>query len=57
MKSFNITPSKVVGEIKEEIKEAILEGEVRNNFTEAYQLMIGLGKKKNLTLHNNLLEN
>lgn len=57
MKSFNIKPSKVVGEIKEEIKEAILEGEIRNNFTEAYQLMIGLGKKKNLTLHNNLLEN
>ncbi len=57
MTSFSIKPSKVVGEIKEEIKEAILEGEIRNNFTEAYQLMMSLGKKKNLTLHNNLLEN
>lgn len=57
MNSFKIRPSKVVGEIKEEIKEAILDGEIRNNFNEAYQLMIALGKKKNLTLHNNLLEN
>jgi poly(A) polymerase len=56
MTSFGIAPSKVVGEIKEEIKEAVLEGEISNNFTEAYQLMIELGKKKNLNLQNNLLE-
>jgi len=56
MASFGIGPSKVVGEIKEEIKEAVLEGEISNNFTEAYQLMIELGKKKNLNLQNNLLE-
>ncbi len=48
MKTFGIPPSKTVGEIKDAIKEAILEGEIRNDFDEAYQYMLRLGKEKGL---------
>ncbi|MFW6257460.1 MAG: CCA tRNA nucleotidyltransferase [Prolixibacteraceae bacterium] len=53
METFGIPPSKKVGIIKESIKEAILEGEIRNNFDEAYGFMLkkgaelGLEKKTN----------
>ncbi len=49
MEYFNIPPSKLVGEIKDEIKEAILEGKIDNNFGEAFELMKKLGKEKGLT--------
>ncbi len=48
MKYFNIRPSKVVGEIKDEIKEAILEGRIGNNYKEAFELMKKIGKNKGL---------
>jgi poly(A) polymerase len=48
MASFNLKPSREVGEIKEELKEAILEGKIRNEFTEAFQFMLELGIKKGL---------
>ena len=31
MRTFNIPPGRVIGEIKEQIKEAILEGEIKND--------------------------
>ncbi|WP_425391680.1 CCA tRNA nucleotidyltransferase [Ekhidna sp.] len=46
---FNIKPSKVVGDIKSEIKEAILEGQIKNDEKEAFQLMLRLGEKHGLT--------
>ena len=48
MNAFKIQPSKKIGVIKEQIKEAILEGHINNNFDEAYELMIKLGKKLGL---------
>ena len=48
MKVFNLKPSKIVGEIKEQIRDAILDGEINNNYDEAFKLMIGIGKKKGL---------
>ncbi len=51
METFGLTPCKEVGVIKDFIKEAILEGEIHNNFEEAYALMLqkaqemGLEKK------------
>jgi len=48
MEYFNISPSKIVGEIKDEIKEAILEGKIGNNFAEAFELMKDIGMKKGM---------
>jgi putative nucleotidyltransferase with HDIG domain len=48
MKAFNLKPSKEIGIIKDAIKEAILEGEIPNEFESAYQFMLEKGKKMNL---------
>lgn len=45
---FNIPPGRVIGEIKERIKEAILEGEIRNDREEALQLLHKIAKEKGL---------
>lgn len=42
MKEFGISPSKKVGEIKKAIEEAILDGEIQNDFEAAYQYMLKL---------------
>lgn len=39
MKRYNIEPSNVIGQIKEVIKNAILDGEIPNDFDAAYALM------------------
>ncbi len=43
MRAFGLAPCKQVGIIKNAIREAILEGEIHNNFEEAYQLMLREG--------------
>ena len=48
MKYFNLKPSKLVGQIKWEIREAILNGDIKNNFKEAEKYMIKIGKKMNI---------
>lgn len=48
MKTFDLTPSRIIGEIKTEIREAILEGIIANEYTEAYGYLIEIGKKKGL---------
>jgi len=48
MAYFAVSPSKVVGEIKDEIKEAILEGRIGNNFNQAFELMKKIGNKKGI---------
>ncbi len=48
MKTFNIPPSKQVGLIKDAITEAILEGEIPNEFDAAYRFMIEEGRKLGL---------
>lgn len=48
MTMFGISPSKPVGQIKDAIKDAILDGEIRNNFDDAFELMVRLGKEMNL---------
>lgn len=45
---FNIPPGRIIGEIKEQIKEAILEGEIRNDREEALQLLNKLAKERGL---------
>lgn len=49
METFGIPPSKIIGDIKEEIKEAILEGRIQNNPEEARSLMIKLALERGLS--------
>ncbi len=46
MKVYNLPPCAVVGEIKAEIKEAILDGRIPNDYDAAYALMEELAKEK-----------
>lgn len=48
MSTFGIGPGREVGIIKNTIKEAILDGEIHNNFDEAFQLMLKQGKELGL---------
>ena len=48
METFGISPSKLIGELKEEIKEAILEGRIQNNPDEARRLMFEIAREKGL---------
>ena len=49
MELFNIPPGREIGIIKEFIKEAILEGTIKNNHEEALALAIAKGKELGLT--------
>ncbi|MEP0713548.1 HD domain-containing protein [Algoriphagus sp.] len=49
MEIFGLKPSKIIGDIKEEIKEAILEGKIHNNPTQARELMLEIAKSKGLS--------
>jgi poly(A) polymerase len=48
METFGLHPCKEIGLIKSAIKEAILDGEIRNNFDEAYNFMLEKGKELGL---------
>lgn len=53
MNYFNIPPSKEVGFIKQSIKDAILDGLIRNNYQEAFYFMIKTAEKLNIIKNNN----
>ena len=48
MATFNLQPSREIGIIKESIKEAILEGEIPNDYDSAFELMLKEGKRLGL---------
>lgn len=45
MKIFNLKPCREIGQLKDTIKEAILEGEIANDYDEAYQFMLQQAEK------------
>ena len=51
METFNLKPCREIGQIKDAIKEAILEGEIKNEYDEAYAFMLKRAEK--LGLKNN----
>ncbi|MBT8385178.1 MAG: CCA tRNA nucleotidyltransferase [Bacteroidia bacterium] len=48
METFNLRPSREIGILKEAIKEAILEGEIHNDYDEAYLFMLKKAKQMGL---------
>ena len=48
METFNLKPSKLIGDIKEVIKEAILDGKIRNTYEDAYPFLLQVGQEKGL---------
>ena len=48
IRMFNLPPGPIIGEIKEEIKEAILDGEIRNDREEALALLTTIARKKGI---------
>lgn len=53
MQTYGIPPCSMIGEIKEIIKEAILEGTIRNDYREAYALMERLAEERGLKKMSN----
>ncbi|RXP57605.1 HD domain-containing protein [Lutibacter sp. HS1-25] len=48
METFNLQPCREIGQIKDAIKEAILEGEIANDYDEAYAFMLKRAQKLGL---------
>lgn len=46
MEVFKLPPSKLVGEIKTDLREAILEGHVNNEYKEAFMYLINMAEEK-----------
>ncbi len=56
MQTFGIEPSRAVGIIKKAIREAILEGDIHNDYNEAYAFMLKKGEELSLEVKDNSLK-
>ena len=53
MKTFNLKPCREIGTIKEAIKNAILDGKIKNEYNACYDFMLKKGESLGLTTTNN----
>lgn len=53
MRTFGLKPGRIVGDIKNEIREAILEGKIKNNYREAHAYMMEIAGKMGLLNEKN----
>jgi len=49
MEIFGLEPCREVGVIKKTIREAILDGDIQNDYDQAYKFMVDFAKQRNLT--------
>lgn len=52
METFGLKPGREVGELKEALKEAVLEGEIQNEYEVAFNYLLELGKQRGLIVVN-----
>ena len=55
MKAFNLKPCKEIGQIKEAIKEAILDGKIPNEHQASYDFMLQKGKATRASKYSNYI--
>jgi poly(A) polymerase len=56
MALFSLKPSRIVGELKNELREAILDGVISNERQQAVKFIASLGEKKNLAINHDVLK-
>ncbi|MEM6298429.1 MAG: HD domain-containing protein [Bacteroidota bacterium] len=56
MQTFGLKPSRAIGDLKIKVREAILDGEISNNYSEAYPFLLELGQAEGHSLTKSLSE-
>jgi len=54
MTVYDLKPGRTIGEIKEALKEAVLDGKIRNEFDESYKYLLTLGSNLGLNVVKSL---
>ncbi|GAB3819506.1 hypothetical protein GCM10028895_18040 [Pontibacter rugosus] len=57
MDTFGLKPSKIVGDLKHILTEAILEGKVKNEYDEAFAFLLARGEEMGLRQNHSLNNN